>query len=411
MRFVSGILSISSLSSVCLADTVCSEDIVRTATEQGFLRTIFNCLNYGEDGAQLCLGKFIADNAEDNEFPITGDCREAYQDLANAWEEVVVPSCGEADVAAGEFPSSYCVTSFLAEGMEAFFAAVGFYPMYPHCSVDAVRQYALENTFAILTSLNTGDEFTPSWTASSTSMCDFCYTEVFETAVDAQAGLDADWAELCHVDTEEDDLPDVCIETTVMENIRLDFARCAGSDIAFAGPVCDAAQVAAVEELTPRPFFLLANCIYHTTAWACTKIDEYFDKIDSVTGSEDCGLCYHELQTNMMDVQYLDDAYASCAEDVLSDDCVSIHQSALISFEECSGSTLDTSPTANPIELETTEAVAEVDTTTAEAEDTTTTESVTTTAEATTTTSKGTNIVTSSVTGIVLIAILSSMAI
>lgn len=91
---------------VTIPDTnpVCSEDIVKNAASQGFVRSIFNCLidSTTSPGPQACLAAFITDNDTDNAYPITGSCRAAYQDLVINMYEVNNPAVYPTELAADE---------------------------------------------------------------------------------------------------------------------------------------------------------------------------------------------------------------------------------------------------------------------------------------------------------------------
>lgn len=332
------------------AASACTPETVAGATEQGFMATIMSCLVDPslpvDGGSQLCLGQFIADNAEDNPYPITGACRTAYATLVDSWS---ASAC-----AFESFPSEECLAG-LSEGMFAFYDSAGYFPFYPQCTIDAIRQYARSSSYEVITNEYTASGGSWQTAAGSTSICDFCYANVFAPYVLVQAEADAVWADTCNSDIT------ACMLTTPMGNALGEFERCAGAAIDFLGPVCTPSQVAAVELMIPRPYFEFTNCAYHPTKSYCANVNDYLDSIESSTGSAECDLCYAEFRTDIETlVNTIGETY--CAEDVFADDCLGYHQSALYNFQTCSGSTIAASVTMSPGTVTTTQTTSRVTT-------------------------------------------------
>ena len=327
---------------VVSGENACLDQTVALASSSGFLVSIYNCLlNTGNDdgGPQLCLGRFIADNADGNSYPITGACRDAYSALVNAWSQTV-GDCQEGEFV--DFPSAGCIADSLMVGMKTFYSTAGYFPMYPQCTFEAVRHYAMANTYTnlVTASMSTDVSWSP---LPETSICDFCYTEIFGPLVYDQAASDPEWAEICLADPNSAE----CIDSAAMVDVLNVFERCAGKSIKFDGPMCTPTQVANVETFIPRPYFEFVSCAYNVDAWACSQVQDYLSSIDQATGSSDCDLCYTELQAAIV-TTVTDASIQYCVPDVLAPDCLSYLQTPLMNFETCSGTTVATTPTSAP---------------------------------------------------------------
>ena len=187
-----------------------------------------------------------------------------------------------------------------------------------------------------------------------------------------------------------------CLGTSVIINARKAFFDCAGYDVLFDGPACSAAQVAEVETLIPKPYYTFAHCAYNPATSFCSSIQSYFDTIEDNTDSADCLACYTELNDALQNLVTLNEDEV-CATDVFADDCLAYNQEPLAAFEVCSGITLNTDATTKAPTVVTT-------TTAAPAEGTTTTVSTATVAAETTK-----NALTTSVAGMLIVTIMSTL--
>ena len=369
---------------------VCSEDIVRNAASQDIVLSIYNCVIDASTspGAQECLAAFIADTATDNEFPITGTCRAAYQDLVNGLYGADKSDCPDVLEAGYGLPAT-CMDHFI-HSIRNFYFATGFYPL-TFCTSAEVRAYAGFEAFnAILAdSWNSGTDYTTEtyWVGNQ---CDVCYTEFYTDVGSAPSDFGDDG--LVDECTNADGPTDACLASTIMIDARSNFVACAGWDVLFEGPVCTPEGVATVQTLIPTPYYTFAQCAYHPATSFCKTIQSYFDAIEADTNSVDCLACYTELRDAINagvisdeavppcpeDVPlgecavYQNAAIAACEADVFADDCVAYQNEALMAFETCAGTTINTdSSTAAPV-------------TTTPSTTTTTTEAVTSVAETTT---------------------------
>ena len=393
MRFTALTLSATSMANAVALE--CSEDIVRNAESQGFVSSIFNCVQdqVASIGPQLCLAAFIADNATDNPFPITGTCRDTYQDLVDAWHTDIASGCTETELDAGAIPSDYaCVGSYLEPGIAAFSVATGLYP-FRMCTGAEVRAYAVEDAFGTI--IDDKWNTNTNW-VDGESACNYCYANALLDAFGStpNGGNDASLVDEC---ISADGPSDLCLSSTIIENARQEFSECAGYDVLFDGPACSAAQVAEVETLIPKPYYTFAHCAYNPATSFCSSIQSYFDTIENNTDSVDCLACYTELNDALLGL-VTEDVDEVCGTDVFADDCLAYNQEPLAAFEVCSGITLNTDATTKAPTVVTT-------TTAAPAEGTTTTGATTTVAAETT---KGA--VATSVAGMLVIAVLSTLA-
>ena len=343
-------------------DLVCSEDIVRTADSQGFISSIYNCV-YDQAtsiGSQACLAAFIDANATDNEFPITGTCRDAYQSLVDVLYSSI-NFCSESTLEFGATPSQYagCVSGF-AYGLSFFQRDTGFIP-FRMCSGAEVRYAALREPPVFLLIINS------SWNLGGLvvalphgNICNYCYDNSFSDFIDDFVASPATLLEACSA---LDGPTDVCLSSTVIMNARKAFMQCAGYDILMTGDMCTAEGVAAVESLIPAPYYTFSQCAYFPETPFCSATQAYLDAIEADTNSVDCLACYTELQSDLTALA-ADDSDDVCGRDVFSHDCLVYQTDALTAFELCSGYTLSTisataapsiSTTAAPIVDDTTE--------------------------------------------------------
>ena len=377
-------------------DLACSEDIVRNAASQGFVRSIFNCVRdqTTSPGAQACLAAFIADNATDNAYPISGTCRAEYQTLVDAmWvgaDDIECPSVYPTD----DPLSDECADHLIA-GFRDFYLATGFYSQ-EMCTAAQVRAYAAHDAFKFILAFGwvvDGADYEDE-TFWDGTVCNVCYDKFYEDIGSAPTGLGNEG--LVDECTDVDGPTDTCLASSIMIDARSNFVACAGWDILFEGPVCTPEGVATVQTLIPTPYYTFAQCAYHPSTSFCKTIQSYFDAIEADTNSVDCLACYTELRDAINTAATSDEGAVACGDDVFADDCVAYQNEALMAFETCAGTIINTdSSTAAP-----------VTTTTAATTTTTTTEAATTVAETTTKSA----IASTSVAGLIVIAVVSSLA-
>ena len=377
------------------SNPVCSDDIVKTAAAQGFVKSIFNCVidNTTSPGAQACLAAFITDNATDNAYPITGACRAEYQTLVDTMWDDTQANCPS--VFPTDEPLDADCAGDLMPGFITFYLATGFFPEVL-CTAADVRRYASEDAFGAILAYTWANGpaygLVVDWLSTQ---CDVCYDQ-FNVDIDPAPAGNGDEG-LIDECTNADGPTDTCLASSVMVDARSNFIACAGWDILFDGPVCTPENVATVQTLIPTPYYTFAQCAYHPSTSFCKTIQSYFDAIEADTKSVDCLACYTELRDAINAAATSDDGTVACGDDVFADDCVAYQNEALMAFETCAGTIINTdSSTAAP-----------VTTTTAATTTTTTTEAAATTVAETTT--KGA-IASTSVAGLIVIAVVSSLA-
>ena len=336
MRFV----VISSFGAIASAtDLVCSEDIVRNAESQGFVSYIYNCVwnEYTTIGSQACLAAFIDENALDNAFPITGTCRDAYQDLVDSWADNIKTYCPLSDILPGSdpvnvkaiFPS--CISMGLddSDALDVFYGATGFFP-FRMCTGGQVREGEFASYMEEIWYSGAAWNKIPGFTA-----CTFCYEVILYNRLRNPSDSVQDACEGTGLTT------DSCLSTTLMINAREAFLQCAGYDMLTTGDMCTLDGVAAVDALIPLPYYTFAQCAYNLQTPFCATTLAYLDEIEDDTNSVDCLACYTELQSDLIALA-ADDTDDLCGKDVFSEGCLAYQSEALAAFELCSGFTLNT---------------------------------------------------------------------
>lgn len=343
MRFLFlGFLFEKTLGEFVIGSNVCSPEVVTAAATAGFLRYAFECIREDVLGPELCLVRFMAER--EVSIPL-GACRTAYQTLLDEFALSNVHSCYE--IAEGEeFPDWSCFADIIGSAVQNFYMTVGQMPA-TLCSAAQVRARAGEDTFSQIVAEFYYDPLTANTaTVPSETTCDWCYgIQMFEFAIYQFQSVylyNPGTLELCA----ENPLSEICLGSGTIVKARRVFEDCAGIDIFFNGPVCTPEQVAAVEDLVPKPYYLFAHCAYHPSTLFCKYIEPYVAQIESST-SVNCVACYTEFQTNMADYAYYD-VEEFCLNDVFANTCIGYLADALDAFEKCSGSTLNVNPPIRP---------------------------------------------------------------
>ena len=312
----------------------CLEEVVRNAERQGFFHSIYNCLRdtNRRPGPQICLARFISDNAVGSTAPIPdGECADAYQTLVNTLSIVIPPNCLQSELTSEiPFPEYACVNSMI-HGFQLFHDATSVYPVRL-CTAAQVRQNALESDYELnVASLFKTFDF--AWRNANVA-CDLCYQDqVFITPFSGlvQSPTERGLVEACS----SDPAGDVCTSSLAIRNAQKKFQDCAGFDIMFKGPVCTSEQVAAVDDLVPKPYHVIVHCAYNPSTRFCKYIEPYMAHIESLT-SVDCVACYTELQTNV--AAFTGDV---CAPNVFTNECTTHLADALAAFATCSGTLMN----------------------------------------------------------------------
>ena len=306
------------------AHSGCSRELILEASSLGLVKhAIVNCLLATEPlGSNECLTQYIQDHPESiYSIPATGICRKWIQSLVISIHNANSLGCSYNNETDMLLINGNCAAD-LGEALSDFQGHTGYSIMYPQCDSRTIREHSRDGKFVGI--LETYANYT-NFLIQPTDLCGKCYID-FQRSVASTACIDGESV--------------ACIESTTVLSARNSFLHCAGQDIGFIGPSCSSAQIAKVEAFVPGPYYAITHCRYFPEDVFCLEIDDYLDKISSVT-DDDCGSCFYEYANSVMPVQ---DEIQVCTGDegVWAQECIAFHKNATLQFRICAGVDMDT---------------------------------------------------------------------
>jgi hypothetical protein len=332
----------------------CSSDIVAEISSHGLLEYILrHCVHDGASppmtisgddapGPEGCLANFITESGQTS-IPRGGACRESIQRLVNelydhgtvGFAHLSLDDDDVLNIASQAFFID--ATNGISSHMTVFLLENWYAVSTPQCSLDSIREGALNNEYERLVKIaaTTRARYVSTPGSLSDMLCDFCY-DLFSDSVGAGVNADPILKAICA----ENPSDASCLQSSSVQRALGFFSRCAGAPVTTISTVCSPEDMAAINTgVSPTPYYAFMFCAIVGTD-ICVFVDKYIEQIAGQSSTE-CAACFRDF----FDALDSDAAVKFCDEnDVYDPRCVASQTAAHIGFQACTGQFINTKP-------------------------------------------------------------------